>query len=142
MYRKLVKPYHARLLGTVRGRTRAHVMMHSDGAIRELLGDYIEMGVEALNPVQVSADGMGDTAALKAEFGRDLVFWGAIDTQHVLPFGSPQDVRDEVRRRLDTLGPGGGYVLAPGHNIQSEVPPANVVAMFEAAAEWGAYPLA
>lgn len=141
LYRDLVKPFHARFLEAVRRKTKAHVMMHNDGAIHDLLRDYIEIGVAALNPVQVSADGMGDTAALKAEFGRDLVFWGAIDTQHVLPFGTPERVREEVRRRLDTLGPGGGYVLASGHNIQSEVPPANVVAMFEAAAEMGAYPL-
>jgi uroporphyrinogen decarboxylase len=141
LYRDLVKPFHARLLESVRRKTKAHVMMHNDGAIHDLLRDYIDIGVEALNPMQVSAQGMGDTAALKAEFGRDLVFWGAIDTQRVLPFGTPAEVRDEVRRRLDTLGPGGGYILAPGHNIQSEVPPENVVAMFEAAAEMGAYPL-
>jgi uroporphyrinogen decarboxylase len=141
LYRDTIKPYHARLLDAVRRKTKAHVMMHNDGAIHDLLADYIEIGVEALNPMQVSAQGMGDTAALKLEFGRDLLFWGAIDTQRVLPFGTPQEVRDEVRRRIDTLGPGGGYVLAPGHNIQSEVPPANVVAMFEAAAESGGYPL-
>ena len=141
MYRELVKPYHARFLDVVRRKTAAPIMMHNDGAIHDLLRDYIEMGVAALNPVQVSADGMGDTAALKSEFGADLVFWGAIDTQSVLPFGSPQDVRDEVKRRLETLGPGGGYVLAPGHNIQKEVPPENVVAMFEAALELGSYPL-
>lgn len=141
MYRELVKPYHARFLEVVRRKTTAPIMMHNDGAIHDLLRDYIEMGVAALNPVQVSADGMGDTAVLKAEFGADLVFWGAIDTQSVLPFGSPQDVRDEVKRRLETLGPGGGYVLAPGHNIQKEVPPENVVAMFEAALELGSYPL-
>ena len=140
MYRELVKPYHARFLEAVRRKTRAPIMMHNDGAIHDLLRDYIEMGVAALNPVQVSADGMGDTAALKAEFGSDLLWWGAIDTQQVLPFGSPQDVRDEVRHRLETLGPGGGYVLAPGHNIQKEVPPENVVAMYEAAMEMGAYP--
>jgi uroporphyrinogen decarboxylase len=140
MYRELVKPYHMRFLKSIKGMTGAHIMMHNDGAIHDLLADYIEMGVEALNPMQVSAQGMGDTAALKAEFGDELLFWGAIDTQAVLPFGSPQDVRDEVRRRIETLGPGGGYVLAPGHNVQSEVPPQNVVAMFEAAMEMGAYP--
>lgn len=141
MYRDLIKPYHARFLAAVKAKTDALVMMHNDGAIHDWLGDYIEIGVQALNPVQVSAKGMGDTAALKAEFGDDLVYWGAVDTQHVLPFGSPADVKDEVRRRIDTLGPGGGYVLAPGHCIQSEVPPENVVAMFEAALEMGSYPL-
>jgi uroporphyrinogen decarboxylase len=141
MYRELVKPYHARFIERVRARTDAVIMMHNDGAIHEMLGDYVEIGVQALNPVQVSADGMGDTAALKREFGDDLVFWGAIDTQRVLPFGTPEEVRDEVRRRIETLAPGGGYVLAPGHNVQAEVPPANVVAMFEAALEYGGYPL-
>jgi uroporphyrinogen decarboxylase len=141
MYRELVKPYHARFLHAVKGMTGAHIMMHNDGAIHDLLADYVEIGVEALNPMQVSAQGMGDTAALKAEFGDELLFWGAIDTQAVLPFGSPADVRDEVKRRIETLGPGGGYVLAPGHNIQAEVPPENVVAMFEAAMEMGVYPV-
>lgn len=142
MYRELVKPYHARFIERVRAKTDAVIMMHNDGAIHEMLGDYIEIGVQALNPVQVSAEGMGDTAALKAEFGDDLVFWGAIDTQRILPFGTPEEVRDEVRRRIETLGPGGGYVLAPGHNVQAEVPPENVVAMFEAALEVGGYPIA
>lgn len=141
MYRDLVKPFHARFLQSVKARTGALIMMHNDGAIHDWLGDYVEIGVEALNPVQVSARGMGDTAALKAEFGDDLVFWGAIDTQHVLPFGSPQDVRDEVKRRIETLAPGGGYVLASGHCLQAEVPPENAVAMFEAALEMGSYPL-
>ncbi len=141
LYRKVVKPYHARFLEAVKRKTGAHIMMHNDGAIHDLLRDYIEIGVEALNPVQVSASGMGDTALLKAEFGKDLVWWGAIDTQDVLPFGSPARVRDEVRRRIADLGPDGGYVLASGHNIQAEVPPENVVAMFEAAAEFGRYPL-
>jgi len=141
MYRDLVKPYHARFLQAVKAKTGALIMMHNDGAIHDWLGDYVEIGVEALNPVQVSARGMGDTAALKAEFGDDLVFWGAIDTQHVLPFGTPAEVRDEVRRRVDTLGPGGGYVLASGHCLQAEVPPENALAMFEAVAEMGSYPL-
>lgn len=140
MYRQLVKPYHARFVQAVKAKTNAVVMMHNDGAIHDLLPDYIEIGVGALNPVQVSADGMGDTAALKAEFGDELVFWGAIDTQHVLPFGTVQEVRDEVKRRIETLGADGGFVLAPGHNIQSEVPPENAIAMFETALELGAYP--
>jgi uroporphyrinogen decarboxylase len=80
---------------------------------------------------------MGDTAALKAEWGRELTFWGGVDTQAVLPRGSAEDVRREVQSRLDDLAPGGGYVLAAVHDVQPEVPPANLCAMFEAADEWG-----
>ena len=103
--------------------------------------DLIEIGMEALNPVQVSAGGMGDTKKLKREFGDRLAFWGAIDTYQVLPFGTPDEVREEVRRRIADLGPGGGYVICSVHNIQPEVPPENVVAMFDAAHELGRYPL-
>ena len=117
MYRDQVKPYHAAFLKEVGSRTDAVIMMHNDGAIHEMLADFAEIGVQALNPVQVSAAGMGDTAALKAEFGDDLAFWGAIDTQHVLPFGSPQDVRDEVQRRIESLGPGGGYILSSACSV-------------------------
>ena len=141
LYRRLVKPYHRRLVETIKKRTAAKILMHSDGSIRDILGDLIEIGVDAINPVQVSAKGMG-SQELKRNFGRDLSFWGAIDTQHVLPFGTPAEVRDEVRRRVRDLAPGGGYVLASCHNIQREVPAENVLAMFDAAAEYGEYPIA
>ena len=98
----------------------------------------IEVGVDAINPVQVSAAGM-DTKKLKKDFGDDLVFWGGIDTQRVLPHGRPDEVRDEVRQRIDDLAPGGGFVLAAVHNIQTGVPPENIVAMLEAALEYGLY---
>jgi uroporphyrinogen decarboxylase len=94
------------------------------------------MGVDILNPVQVSAAGM-DTAQLKRQYGRQLCFWGAIDTHHVLPFGTPDEVRNEVRRRIDDLAAGGGYVLAAVHNVQHGVPPANIVAMFDEALRYG-----
>lgn len=136
LYRRMVKPYHRRLAEAIRSLTPATIMLHSDGSIRELLPDLIEIGVQAINPVQVSAKGM-DSAELKAEFGENLSFWGAIDTQSVLPFGTPSDVESEVRRRIEDLAPGGGYVLASGHNIQAEVPPENVLAMFDAAAKFG-----
>ena len=112
-------------------------MFHTCGAVRDLIPDFIEIGVDALNPVQVSAAGMGDTAALKREFGADLAFWGAIDTQHVLPFGSTDDVREEVRRRIGDLAAGGGFVLAAVHDIQDDVPPENLLAMADAAAALG-----
>jgi len=94
------------------------------------------VGIDALNPVQVAADGM-DTKRLKQEYGRDLTFWGGVDTQRVLPCGTPAEVREEVRRRIEDLGEGGGYVLSPVHNVQPEVPPENLAAMFEAALQYG-----
>jgi uroporphyrinogen decarboxylase len=139
LYRKMIKPRHRRLFDTIKSHTKAKLLLHSDGAIAPLIGDLIDVGVDALNPVQVSAAGMGDTTGLKREFGNHIAFWGAIDTHHMLPFGSPQEVREEVRRRIEELAPGGGYVLASVHNIQAEVPPENICAMFEAAKRYGGY---
>lgn len=130
LYQSMVRPHHARFVATLRALTPARIIMHSDGAIHELLPDLIDVGVEVINPVQVNAEGM-DPARLKREFGADVSFWGGVDTQKVLPYGSPDDVAAEVRRRLADLGRGGGYVLASVHNIQAEVPPRNVVAMFD-----------
>jgi uroporphyrinogen decarboxylase len=138
-YRQIVKPRHRRLFATIRRHTDAKLLLHSDGAIASVIGDLIDIGVEVINPVQVSAAGLGDTAWLKKEYGNDVSFWGAIDTQHVLPFGSPEDVREEVKRRIEDLAPGGGYVLASVHTIQAEVPPENICAMFQAAREFGGY---
>ena len=142
MYRCLIKPFHADLIETIKARSGAKVFYHSDGAIYPLLGDLVEIGVDLLNPVQVSARWMGDTARLKKEFGSRLSFCGAIDTQEVLPHGSPADVRREVRRRIQDLAPGGGYILAAVHCIQPDVPPENVVAMLEEGLVAGRYPLA
>jgi uroporphyrinogen decarboxylase len=141
LYRSLIKPRQQRTFDFFRARTGAKLYYHTDGAIYPLLPDFVDLGVDILNPVQVSADGMGDTQKLKREFGDKLTFWGAIDTHQVLPYGTPADVREEVHRRIRDLGPGGGYVVCPVHNIQPEVPPANVVAMFDSAYELGRYPL-
>jgi uroporphyrinogen decarboxylase len=135
-YRRLFKPRHERMVRCVKERSGARVLYHCCGAVRSLVADFVEIGVDALNPVQVSSAGM-DTAALKAEFGEHICFWGAIDTQWVLPRGAPQEVRAEVRRRIADLAPGGGYVLAPVHNIQEDVPPDNILAMADAAMEFG-----
>jgi uroporphyrinogen decarboxylase len=138
-YRELVKPLHAELFAFIRARTRAKVFFHSCGAIRELLPDLVEIGVDVLNPVQVSATGM-ETAALKRDFGRDLVFWGGgVDTQRILGGGSPDEVRAEVRRRVADLREGGGFVFAAVHNVQPNVPPGNLVAMWETWREEAAY---
>ena len=135
MYRKLIRPRQRRVFDLVK-RSGMKVFYHSCGNVRPLIGDLVEMGVDILNPVQVSAEEMGDTAALKAQWEDALTFWGGIDTQAVLPRGSTGEVHREVMRRLDDLAPGGGYVLAPVHDVQPEVPPANLCAMFDAADEW------
>lgn len=133
-YRSLIKPRQERLISTIKARTRAKVFYHSCGAVRAFLPDLIGMGVDAINPVQVSAKGMVP-GELKREFGRDISFWGGIDTQSTLPFGRPEDVRQEVRRRFRELGRGGGWVLGAVHNIQPGVPPENICALFDAAVE-------
>jgi len=141
LYRSLLKPRHRELFNHIRknAESQVFILFHSCGAVRELIPDLIEAGIDALNPVQVSAAGM-DTKVLKREFGRDLTFWGGgVDTQHVLPYGRPSDVKDEVKRRIEDLGPGGGFVFAAVHNIQPGVPPENIMAMWEALQEWGKY---
>ncbi len=140
-YRRLIKPHEAELLAEIRQHTAAKIFFHSDGNIYPLLGDLIEIGVDVINPVQVSAGSMADTARLKREFGDRLSFCGAIDTNSVLPRGSAADVRREVQRRLRDLAPGGGYIAAAVHCIQPDVPPENVVAMCAAVRELGVYPL-
>lgn len=142
MYRRLIKPFHAEIYPAIKQRTRARIFYHSDGNIYPLLGDLIEVGIDLLNPVQVNAGDMGDTARLKREFGDRLSFCGAIDTGWVLPFGTPEDVRAEVRRRIRDLAPGGGYILASVHCIQPDVPLENIIAMLDEAKVAGRYPLA
>jgi uroporphyrinogen decarboxylase len=139
MYRSLLKPYHKWLFDFIHARTRAKLFLHSCGAIRPLIPDLIEVGVDILNPVQVSAAGM-DTAELKKEFGSQLSFWGGgVDTQRILGQGTPDDVRAEVRRRISDLAPDGGFVFATVHCVQANVPPENLVAMQETLQEAGVY---
>ena len=120
----------------------AHVklMLHSDGAIRDFIPDLIEDGIDVLDPIQTRCAGM-DVGELKADFGDKLVFHGGIDTQKVLPYGTPEDVKDETIRIIKTLGPGGGLILGPVHNVQPDVPPQNLVALCRAVKEDGRYPL-
>jgi uroporphyrinogen decarboxylase len=138
-YRKLVKPRHKELFDFIHSHSKAKVFFHSCGSIRAVIPDLIEIGVDIINPVQVSAAGM-DSAELKREFGKDLVFWGGgVDTQRVLGTGTPQQVREDVKRRLDDLMPGGGFVFNTVHNIQGNVPPENIMAMWETLQEYGVY---
>jgi len=133
LYREVIKPRHAAICRAIKKSFRgAFLMLHTDGAVRDFIPDFIEMGIDVLNPIQVSATGM-DPLALKREFGRDIAFWGGgCDTQRVLPFGTPAEVQDEVRRRCDQLAPGGGFVFSHIHNIQGETPTENILAMLEA----------
>ncbi len=138
-YREMVKPRHQRLYLFVKEHSSAYVFLHSCGAIYDLIPDLIEAGVDILNPVQASAAKM-DPARLKAEFGDRLTFWGGgVEGQTVLPRGTPEEVRAQVRERLEVFAPGGGYVFAPIHNIQPDVPPENIVAAYDAAVEFGRY---
>lgn len=136
LYREIIKPRQKKIFDLIKNMTEARIIYHCDGAIYPLIGDFIEMGIDVLNPVQVSAKGV-DTETLKREFGDRLSFWGAIDTAHVLPKGTLDEVKGEVRMRIDHLGKGGGYVVAPVHNILDEVPPENIVAMYRTAIEYG-----
>lgn len=141
MYRDLIKPRHERLFSFVKQKTSGpiQIMLHSDGSIYDLIPDLIDIGVDILNPIQVSAAKM-DTLQLKMEFGSELVFWGAgVDTQGVLAFGTAAEVKDEVKRRIDDLAPGGGLVFAAIHNIQPNVSPRNIMAMWETLQEYGKY---
>lgn len=140
MYRRYLQPRHRQLFSLIKSKApRAKLFYHSCGSVWDLIPDLIDVGVDILNPVQVSAAKM-DTAALKRRFGKELVFWGGgVDTQRVLPFGSPRQVREEVKRRIDELAPGGGFVFAAVHCIQADVPPQNIQAMWEALQEHGGY---
>lgn len=138
-YKEMILPYQKRLFAFIKSKTEAALLLHSCGAVSEFIPYLIEAGVDALNPVQVSAAGM-DTARLKREFGRDLTFWGGgCDTQHVLNRGSAREVGEEVRRRITDLAAGGGFVFTQVHNIQPDVPPENVQAMVDALRKHGRY---
>jgi uroporphyrinogen decarboxylase len=140
LYREMIKPYQAELFRFIKELTKAKLYYHSCGALIPLIDDLIEIGVEALNPVQVSAEGM-NTADLKRRYGKQISFWGAIDSQGVLPFGTTGEVEEEVRKRIRDLAPGGGYILAGVHNLQPDIPPENIVCMYDSGAKFGKYPI-
>jgi uroporphyrinogen decarboxylase len=139
-YRKLIKPYHTRIFERVK-KAAPHIkcMLHSCGAVRDLIPDLIESGVEILNPVQYNAEGM-DLKLLKKSFGKDIVFWGGgIDTQNILQKGTISEIKNEVKKNIEILSVDGGFVFSPVHIIQPSVPPENIVAMLEAVQEFGKY---
>ena len=136
-YRQTFKPRHAMLCDYVHRHSAMKTFLHSCGSIHALMPDLIEAGYDVINPVQTNCRGM-DPEGLKADFGNDICFWGGgCDTRHVLPKGTPREVKDHVRRRLDVFMPGGGFVFNTVHNILPEAPPQNIVAMYEAIEEYG-----
>lgn len=139
VYRSIVKPRQKQLAQYIKSRTKAKLWYHSCGSVIEYIPDLIDNGIDVLNPVQISAKDMGPKA-LKARFGDVLSFWGGgINAQHVLPHASPKQVREAVRQSIEAFKPGGGYVFNNVHNIQADVAPENITAMFDAAYEFGPY---
>jgi len=139
IYRRLVKPRHMRLVQYIRSRTRAKIWYHICGSCVAYIPDLIQNGIHILNPVQTGARNM-DPLTLKRRFGRDLAFWGGgCDSQHILPRGTPAEVAENVRSNLAALMPNGGYIFNGIHNIQGDVPPQNIVAMYDTAYEYGFY---
>lgn len=139
MYREIVKPIHADYIAFIKSHTKAKLFFHTDGDVFPLIPDFIEMGVDVLNPIQTSAGKMSNLEELKKQFGKNMIFCGAVDTHRILPFGTPDEVRAEVKRIIELLGKDGGYMLASVHTIMSDVPPENVLAMVDAAVEFGRY---
>jgi len=136
MYRDLYQPYHKALNDWIHANTPWKTFIHSCGSVVALAEDFIDAGFDILNPVQCSAEGM-DPQTLKDRFGDRITFWGGgVDTQKTLPFGTPEEVREQVRERLHLFGEGGGFVFNPIHNVQARTPQANLVAMYEALAEF------
>ncbi len=141
MYRQILKPIHADYIRFIKERTKAKLFFHTDGDVLPLIDDFIEIGVDILNPIQTSAGKMSDLATLKKRFGKEIAFCGGIDTHRVLPSGTPAEVRQEVRRVIELLGQGGGYMVASVHTVMNDVPAENVLAMVDAVEEFGHYPL-
>lgn len=138
-YRKVVKPRQKKLVQHIKSKTNAKIWYHTCGSCIDFIPDLIDNGVDILNPVQISADNM-DTGILKKKFGKKIVFWGGgCDAQHILPFATPEEIAREVRRNMDIFKPDGGYVFNNIHNVQAGVPAENIVALFDAALEFGFY---
>jgi uroporphyrinogen decarboxylase len=140
MFREFFKPRYTRLIQFIKSKTAAKVFLHCDGAIKRLIPDFIEMGIELLNPLQPTAKDMA-LEKIKKDFGDQLSFHGAIDNQQVLASGTKQDVQMAVRQAIASLAPGGGYILAAAHIIEPDVPVENIFTMFDTAHTAGKYPI-
>ncbi|MBC7189541.1 uroporphyrinogen-III decarboxylase [Candidatus Aerophobetes bacterium] len=141
LYREMIKPRQKKLYQFIKEHSDAKILLHSCGSVYELIPDFIEIGVDALNPVQVAAKDM-DSKKLKSEFGDKITFWGGgCDTQRILPFGTLQEVEEEVKRRIKDFAPGGGFVFAPVHNIQFDVSAEKICLLYDTALKFGTYPI-
>lgn len=141
LYKELIWPYHKRLFEFIKkkAKSKIYIFFHNDGAVMETFPLLIEAGVDIMNPFQVNCKGM-DTKKFKKEFGNDLTIWGgSCDNQSIMPFGTPQQVRDETKRRIEDLAPNGGFIFAPIHVIQNGVPPQNIMAWWETLQQYGKY---
>ncbi len=141
MYRDILKPIHADYIAFIKTHTTAKIFFHSDGDVFPLIEDFIEIGVDILNPIQTSAGKMSNLAELKKRYGREIALCGGVDTHMILPHGTPEQIREEVRRVIENLAPGGGFIAAAVHTIMNDVPPENILAMVDAIEEFGCYPL-
>jgi len=139
-YCHFFKPYEARQVQRIKLYTKAKVIEHSCGSIWSIIKDRAEMGLDVQNPMQPLAANM-NAEYLKYNFGDIMAFHGGIDIQRLLPFGTPETIRKEIKRLIRILGPGGGWIAAPSHNIEPETPPENIVAMYDALHEFGSYPI-
>jgi uroporphyrinogen decarboxylase len=140
-YKEQIWPFHKRLFDFIKtkAKSKVYIFFHNDGAVMETFPLLSEAGVDIMNPFQVNCEGM-DTRKFKKEFGKDLTIWGgSCDNQQVMPFGTTQQVRDETRRRIEDLAPGGGFIFAPIHVIQNGVPPENIMAWWETLQDYGTY---
>ncbi len=136
LYREMIKPYQKKIYGFIKEKCKAYLFLHTDGSVYEFIPDFIEIGVDILNPVQFTCKNM-ELYKLKREFGKYITFWGGgCDTQKILPFEKPDRIKEHVKECISILAPGGGFVFCQVHNIQPDVPPENIMAMYEAVKEW------
>jgi uroporphyrinogen decarboxylase len=140
LFREMFKPRYKMMIDFIKSRSNCKVFFHCDGAIADIIADFIEIGVDILNPLQPTAKGM-EPARIKSDFGDRLVFHGAIDNQQLLPNGSVEEIQQAVKRVIDTLAPGGGYILAAAHLLEPDMPLENIFAMYDTAREYGTYPI-
>jgi len=141
LYREIIKPRQKKLYQFIKEHSGAKLLLHSCGSVYDLIPDFIEIGVDALNPIQVSARNM-NTKKLKQEFGDKITFWGGgCDTQKILPFGTIDEIKEEVKRRIKDLAPGGGFIFAAVHNIQYDVSPEKICTLYDTALKFGKYPI-
>jgi uroporphyrinogen decarboxylase len=137
-YRKFVKPYMKQVIENIKKYTDAKILIHCDGAVHDIIKDFIELGIDAFHPAQPGGKNM-EPWRLKKEFGKDITFVTGIDIQTMLPFETPEGVKKAVKEMIEVLAPGGGFIISPTHNIEPDTPPENIVAAYEAAKEYGNY---